>query len=138
VSLEVREGILNQLGFQAAFFAAELGGDAAAIGSDLKTSWGEAYYYDAFFRRYDAVIVYSKRGPKKMLNCVQRLANAMRSGVLCGIPTDSSYLHLECIGTNFWVFFSPVVVDSSRPRGARTDGPRIVGNEGQSDGGREF
>ena len=39
---------------------------------------------------------------------------------LCGIPTDSRYLRLKC---------SETILQSSRIRGARTDGPRIVGNE---------
>ena len=51
----------------------------------------------------------------------ERLARAE----LCGIPTDSRYLQLECSGTNFW----GLSLESSKTRGANTNGPRIVGNE---------
>jgi len=62
-----------------------------------------------------------------------RKARFARDG-LCGIPTHSRYLQRECTGTNFW----GIALQSSRTRGARTDGPRIVGNEFDLTAEREF
>ena len=41
------------------------------------------------------MLVYSKTGPKKLFNCVQRMANAMRAGVAA------------CAETNHWFGGSP-------------------------------
>jgi len=53
---------------------------------------------------------------------------------LCGIPTDSKYLELECSGTNFWGLLSPVVENSVSEDGrSKNRGKRV-----RFDGGREF
>lgn len=88
----VHERVNGSRAGDAAFFARKLGVDAASVARDLAgTVWGEAYWYSRLFRNYDAVLVYSKTGPKKLFNCVQRMANAMRAGVAAVVERTGAH-----------------------------------------------
>jgi len=44
--------------------------------------WGVPWLYTQFFRKFDVVVVYTKKGVKRTINSAQRMANSIHSGVI--------------------------------------------------------
>ena len=51
----------------------------------LSKVWGQPWLFTQMYRKYDVVVVYTKKGRKEWINSVQRMTNAIDSGVLTAI-----------------------------------------------------
>ena len=61
--------------------------------------WGVPWLHTQMYRKYDVVVVYTKKGVKMTINSVQRMTNAINSGVLTAIQLTG--LHTLYVPKNY-------------------------------------
>ena len=78
-----------------------------AIKNELKVNynvykskiWGVPWLYTQLMRKYDVIVVFTKKGEKTKINSVQRMTNAIYSGVITVIQRTG--LHALYVGKNY-------------------------------------
>ena len=61
--------------------------------------WGVPWLYTQLMRKYDVIVVFTKKGEKTKMNSVQRMTNAIHSGVITVIQRTG--LHALYVGENY-------------------------------------
>ena len=61
--------------------------------------WGVPWLYTQLMRKYDVIVVFTKKGEKTKINSVQRMTNAIYSGVITVIQRTG--LHVLYVGKNY-------------------------------------
>ena len=77
--------------------------------------WGKPYLFTQLFRKYDVVVVFTKKGVKTTINSVQRMTNTIYSGVITVI--ERTGLHALYVSKNYPCSFTnqeelEIVLDS--------------------------
>ena len=70
----------------------------------LSKVWGKPWLYTQMYRKYDVVVVHTKTGVKERINSVQRMTNAIDSGVLTAIQRTG--LHKLYVPENYGCGFT--------------------------------
>ena len=81
---------------QKEFFAKELNLEYDEYKTQL---WGAPWLFTQTLRKYDVAVVFTKRGKKVTINSVQRMSNAIQSGVITVI--ERTGLHTLYVPKNY-------------------------------------
>ena len=81
---------------QKEFFAKELNMEYDEYKTQL---WGAPWLFTQTLRKYDVAVVFTKRGKKVTINSVQRMSNAIQSGVITVI--ERTGLHTLYVSKNY-------------------------------------